>query len=64
MVNYLQTKKHLFSKTAMMLFFMLLTSATAWAAKGDVVATGTCGKNLTWTLTENGEDDFTYNSKT
>ena len=54
----------MFSKTAMMLLFVLLTSATAWAAKGDVVATGTCGDNLTWTLTENGEADFTYNSRT
>ena len=54
----------MFSKTAMMLLFVLLTSATAWAEKGDVVATGTCGDNLTWTLTENGEADFTYNSGT
>ena len=54
----------MFSKTAMMLLFVLLTSATAWAEKGDVVATGTCGDNLTWTLTENGEADFTYNSRT
>ena len=54
----------MFSKTAMMLLFVLLTSATAWAEKGDVVATGTCGDNLTWRLTENGEADFTYNSGT
>ena len=64
MVKRLQTKKLMFSKTAMMLLFVLLTSATAWAAKGDVVATGTCGDNLSWTLTENGEADFTYNSGT
>ena len=64
MVKRLQTKKLMFSKTAMMLLFVLLTSATAWAEKGDVVATGTCGDNLTWTLTENGEADFTYNSRT
>ena len=64
MVKKSQTKKLMFSKTAMMLLFVLLTSATAWAAKGDVVATGTCGDNLTWTLTENGEADFTYNSRT
>lgn len=64
MVKRLQTKKLMFSKTAMMLLFVLLTSATAWAAKGDVVATGTCGDNLSWTLTENGEADFTYNSRT
>lgn len=54
----------MFSKTAMMLLFVLLTSATAWAEKGDVVATGTCGDNLTWMLTENGEADITYNSGT
>lgn len=54
----------MFSKTAMMLLFVLLTSATAWAAKGDVVGSGMCGDNLTWTLTENGEADFTYNSRT
>lgn len=48
----------------MMLLFVLLTSATAWAEKGDVVATGTCGDNLTWTLTENGEADFTYTGRT
>ena len=54
----------MFSKTAMMLLFVLLTSATAWAEKGDVVATGMCGDNLTWTLTENGEADITYNSGT
>ena len=64
MVKKSQTKKQMFSKTAMMLLFVLLTSATAWAEKGDVVATGTCGDNLTWTLTENGEADFTYNSGT
>ena len=64
MVKISQTKKLMFSKTAMMLLFVLLTSATAWAEKGDVVATGTCGDNLTWTLTENGEADFTYNSGT
>ena len=64
MVKISQTKKLMFSKTAMMLLFVLLTSATAWAEKGDVVATGTCGDNLTWTLTENGEADFTYNSRT
>lgn len=64
MVKISQTKKLMFSKTAMMLLFVLLTSTTAWAAKGDVVATGTCGDNLTWTLTENGEADFTYNSRT
>lgn len=54
----------MFSKTAMMLLFVLLTSTTVWAEKGDVVATGKCGDNLTWTLTENGEADFTYNSGT
>ena len=64
MVKRLQTKKLMFSKTAMMLLFVLLTSATAWAEKGDVVATGTCGDNLTWMLTENGEADITYNSGT
>ena len=64
MVKRLQTKKLMFSKTAMMLLFVLLTSATAWAEKGDVVATGTCGDNLTWRLTENGEADFTYDSGT
>ena len=64
MVKRLQTKKLMFSKTAMMLLFVLLTSATAWAAKGDVVDSGTCGDNLTWTLTENGEADFIYNSRT
>lgn len=64
MVKRLQTKKMMFSKTAMMLLFVLLTSTTAWAAKGDVVNSGTCGENLTWTLTENGEADFTYNSRT
>ena len=64
MVKRLQTKKLMFSKTAMMLLFVLLTSTTVWAEKGDVVATGKCGDNLTWTLTENGEADFTYNSRT
>ena len=64
MVKKSQTKKLMFSKTAMMLLFVLLTSATAWAEKGDVVATGTCGDNLTWTLTENGEADFTYTGRT
>ena len=54
----------MFSKTAMMLLFVLLTSATAWAEKGDVVDSGTCGDNLTWTLTENGEADFTYKGET
>lgn len=64
MVKRLQTKKLMFSKTAMMLLFVLLTSATAWAAEGDVVDSGTCGDNLTWTLTENGEADFTYDGNT
>lgn len=64
MVKKTQIKKLMFSKTAMMLLFVLLTSATAWAEKGDVVATGTCGDNLTWTLTENGEADFTYSGRT
>ena len=64
MVKRLQTKKLMFSKTAMMLLFVLLTSATAWAEKGDVVDSGTCGDNLTWTLTENGEADFTYKGET
>lgn len=60
MVKKPQIKKLMFSKTAMMLLFVLLTSATAWAEKGDVVATGTCGDNLTWTLTENGEATVTF----
>ena len=34
---------------------MLLTTATARAAVGDVLASGTCGTDVTWTLTENGE---------
>ena len=60
MVKKSQTKKLMFSKTAMMLLFVLLTSATAWAEKGDIVATGMCGDNLTWTLTENGEATVTF----
>jgi hypothetical protein len=64
MVKKPQIKKLMFSKTAMMLLFVLLTSATAWAEKGDVVGSGTCGDNLTWTLTENGEADFTYTGRT
>ena len=43
---------------------MLLTTATAWAAVGDVIDSGTCGDNLTWTLTENGEADITLTSGT
>ena len=38
-----------------MLLMMLLTAQTAWAAVGDEVDSGTCGDNLTWTLTENGK---------
>ena len=43
----------------MTLGIMILTAIASpskvWAEKGDVVASGTCGDNLTWTLTENGE---------
>lgn len=38
------------------LLTMMLTTATATAAVGDVVDSGTCGDNLTWTLTENEDD--------
>ena len=48
--------KTLAARTAMTLALMLLTTATAWAAVGDVVDSGTCGDNLTWTLAENGDD--------
>ena len=51
-------------RAAMLLLVMMLTTATAWAAEGYVVATGTCGDNLSWTLTENGEADFTYDGNT
>ena len=44
---------------AAMLLVMLLTTATAWAAVGDVVDSGTCGDNLTWTLAENDDDPNT-----
>jgi len=38
----------------MTLLAALLTTMTAFAAVGDVVDSGTCGTNLTWTLTDNG----------
>ena len=56
--------KTLAARTAMTLALMLLTTATAWAAVGDVVDSGTCGDNLTWTLTENEDAAVTYNSNT
>lgn len=52
--------KTLAAKTAMTLALMLLTTATAWAAVGDVVDSGTCGDNLTWTLTENEDNAVTW----
>ena len=51
--------KTLAARTAMTLALMLLTTATAWAAVGDVVDSGTCGDNLTWTLAENDDDPNT-----
>ena len=56
--------KTLAARTAMTLALMLLTTATAWAAVGDVVDSGTCGDNLTWTLTENGDDAVTWANNT
>ena len=56
--------KTLAARTAMTLALMLLTTATAWAAVGDVVDSGTCGDKLTWTLTENEDAAVTYNSNT
>ena len=56
--------KTLAARTAMTLALMLLTTATAWAAVGDVVGSGTCGDKLTWTLTENEDAAVTYNSNT
>ena len=38
-----------------MTLLFALTTLTASAEVGDVVATGTCGENVTWTLTENGD---------
>ena len=47
---------------AVMLLLFVLTAATAWAAVGDVVSSGTSGKynNLTWTATENGDDPVVF----
>ena len=47
--------KNVFTKTALMLLLTLFTSVTASATVGDELASGTCGENVTWTLTENGE---------
>lgn len=35
--------------------FVLFSASTARAAVGDVLASGSCGTGMTWTLTENGE---------
>ncbi len=43
------------ARLAMTLLLCLLTAAKAGAKVGDVLASGTCGENVTWTLTENGE---------
>ena len=44
-------------RAAILLLVVLstMTAQTSWAAVGDVLASGTCGENVTWTLTENGE---------
>ncbi|MCR5849602.1 MAG: hypothetical protein K6G92_02685 [Bacteroidaceae bacterium] len=44
-----------FRRAAMTLLLVVMTAPAAWAAVGDVLASGTCGDNVTWTLTENGE---------
>ena len=43
------------ARLAMTLLLCVLTAAKAGAKVGDVLASGTCGENVTWTLTENGE---------
>ncbi|MCR4920344.1 MAG: leucine-rich repeat domain-containing protein [Bacteroidaceae bacterium] len=53
---------------AIALTFLFVVHLTANAAVGDVLASGTCGTNVTWTLTENGEKAYiksnTYNGAT
>ena len=44
----------LFLRTAMTLL-LALTTLTASAEVGDVLATGNCGTNISWTLTENSD---------
>ena len=39
----------------MMSLLCMCTKATVSAKVGDVLASGTCGENVTWTLIENGE---------
>ena len=51
--------KTLAARLGVTLVLALLTTATAWAAVGDVVDSGTCGDNLTWTLAENDDDPNT-----
>ena len=42
-------------RSVVTLCLIMLTSVVAWGAVGDVVATGTCGENVKWTFTENGQ---------
>ena len=49
------------TRVAILLLLSVFTALTAWAERlplGTVIATGSCGDNLTWTLTANGERPF------
>ena len=52
------TLKKMMMRAAMIIIAMLMTATTAIAKVGDVLASGTCGENVTWTLTENGERSY------
>ncbi len=54
------------SRAAAMLLTVIMAFAGAQTAGTEIVgeASGTCGDNLSWTLTENGEDAVTWSNGT
>ena len=61
------TLKKMMRRAAILLLLSVFSALTARAERlpvGTVIATGTCGDNLTWTLTANGEGPYDSVHKT
>ncbi|MBQ7181582.1 MAG: leucine-rich repeat domain-containing protein, partial [Bacteroidaceae bacterium] len=48
-------------RMALMVLLLVTTAMKATAAVGNVLASGSCGTDVTWTLTENGEKAYRKN---
>ena len=55
MKKFMRYMRKVFVRRAMTLAVLFVAHLTANAAVGDVLASGSCGEGVSWTLTENGE---------